>query len=531
MAEWEYNRLDRYADRQTLQRSADAFAAVCPLTVGLYDLWGQSVWLPEDAENASLFPKSLRDDEGLSRTFEWIKKHMESCDVSENGHIEYILAPVESRGICIGLLLAIPDPENKVIGDPGSYVSILHFYGCLLAEVIESDKSSALMLDELGKQYEELAAVCSMMETLDLSKDFEDALNTVAGSMSASLNVDLVVLSVPNQDFYWASAGQAATEVQLSELSHTLLQRIDEAQDSFAMNNLHSDDEIASEASDYAHVAATPLEVDGDPGVLAFLRVRVEDQIDTSDLRVLETIAREVSILLANKKIHEEQNQLYESSIFSLANLAELRDDDSGQHLKRIEKYCFILANHLEDTNEYRNEIDKRFVEQVSKASALHDIGKVRIPDAILLKPERLTLEEYAIMKKHTVIGGDTIRDIEMESACQGHPFLVLSRQIAYSHHERWDGEGYPHGLRGQDIPLAARITSIADVYDALTTKRCYKPAFPHKKAVEILRRGSGSQFDPILVDTFLTVSEEFNKIRMQYGGSEVRQDTLATLF
>ncbi len=531
MAEWEYNRLDRYADRQTLVRSAEAFAAVCPLTVGLYDLWGQSVWLPEDAENSSLFPRSLRADEGLSRSFEWIKKHMETRAVSEKGQIEYILAPVESREGCIGLLLARPDPENKAKGDPESLVSLLHFYGCLLGEIIESDKSAALMLDELGKQYEEIATVCSLVETLDLSRDFEEALSKLSRSISESLNADLIVLSVPNQAFYWASTDQAATDVQLAELSHTLLRRIDEARDSIVMNNLHEDDEIASNAANYMHVAATPLDVGGDPGILTFLRARVEDCIDVSDLRVLETIAREVSILLANKKIHEDRNQLYESSIFSLANLAELRDDDNGQHLNRIGKYCFILANQLKNLNNYQDEIDTRFVERISKASALHDIGKVRIPDAIVLKPGRLTLKEYAIMKEHTVIGGDTLRDIEMESACHGDPFLVLSRQIAYSHHERWDGDGYPHGLRGNDIPLAARITSIADVYDALTAKRSYKPAFPHEKAVEILRQGSGSQFDPILVDTFLTVSEEFNKIRMQYGGSEVRQDTLATLF
>ena len=531
MAEWEYNRLGRYADRQTLQRSAEAFAAVCPLTVGLYDLWGQSVWLPEDAENSSLFPRSLRDDEGISRTFEWIKERMETRDVSANGHIEYILAPVRSKEGCIGLLLARPEPDNEAKGDPASFVSILRFYGCLLGEIIESDKSAALLLDELGKQYEELATVCSLVETLDQSNDFEHALTKLSGSITESLNADLVLLSVPNQAFYWASTDHSSTDVQFSELSHTLLQRIDEARDSIAMNNLQADDEIASNAANYMHVAATPLDVDGDPGVLAFLRARVEAPIATSDLRVLETIAREVSILLANKKIHEDRNQLYESSIFALANLAELRDDDNGQHLIRVEKYCFILADQLENLNHYQDEIDRRFVERISKASALHDIGKVRIPDAILLKPERLTLEEYAIMKKHTVIGGDTIRDIEMESACHGDPFLVLGRQIAYSHHEWWNGAGYPRGLRGNDIPLAARITAVADVYDALTAIRCYKTAIPHEKAVEILRQGRGSQFDPILVDAFLMAGEEFNKIRIQYGGCGIRQDTLATLF
>ena len=242
MAEWAYNRLDRYADPQTLLRSAEAFAAVCPLTVGLYDLWGQSVWLPADAENSSLFPRSLRADEGLSRTFEWMKKHMQTRDVSQKGQIEYILAPVESREGCIGLLLARPDPENKAKGDPESFVSLLHFYGCLLGEIMESDRSAALMLEEIGKQYEEIATVCSLVETLDLSRDFEEALTELSGSISESLNADLIVLSVPKQAFYWASTDQAATDVQFSELSRILLRRIEEARDSIVLNNLNEDE-------------------------------------------------------------------------------------------------------------------------------------------------------------------------------------------------------------------------------------------------------------------------------------------------
>lgn len=194
--------------------------------------------------------------------------------------------------------------------------------------------------------------------------------------------------------------------------------------------------------------------------------------------------------------------------IFGLAKLAESRDDDTGRHLERISKFSEILAVQLAKTNP---DIDEEWIHTISITAALHDIGKVGIPDAVLLKPGPLTDEERKIMQRHTYIGGDTL--MEIKHRWQDDLFVVTSAQIALGHHERWDGGGYPYGLAGCDIPLASRLVALADVYDALTSKRVYKPAAPHEKVRDIIAGESGSHFDPTVVEAFLAVESEFGKV------------------
>ncbi len=197
--------------------------------------------------------------------------------------------------------------------------------------------------------------------------------------------------------------------------------------------------------------------------------------------------------------------------IFALAKLAESRDEQTGAHLERIRMYSRILAEELSQSDEYRNVVDGEYVQLLYLTSPLHDIGKVGIPDAVLLKPGRLTAEEFEVMKQHTIIGWNTL-----EAAVQAHPeakFLAMARDIALTHHEHYDGRGYPHGLRGEDIPLCGRITAVADVYDALTSRRVYKPEFTHERARAIIVEASGTQFDPDVVDAFLRREKDFVEI------------------
>lgn len=210
------------------------------------------------------------------------------------------------------------------------------------------------------------------------------------------------------------------------------------------------------------------------------------------------------------KKISETQME----TIFSLAKLAQSRDDDTGKHLERVQQYCYVLSQKLSQDSPYADLIDDNFINNIVNASALHDIGKVGIADAILLKPGRLTPEEFAEMKKHTVVGQQTLEDVH--SKFGNNSFIEMGMLIAKYHHERWDGNGYPDGLKGEEIPLAARIMAIADVYDALGTKRVYKDAFPQDKCIEIIREGRGTQFDAIIVDAFLEVADTFYRIRKE---------------
>jgi PAS domain S-box-containing protein len=200
------------------------------------------------------------------------------------------------------------------------------------------------------------------------------------------------------------------------------------------------------------------------------------------------------------------------ATILGLAKLAEYRDEGTGTHLERIREYAKLLAEEMAGIPSYREHIDQRYIEDIYQSAILHDIGKVGIPDAVLLKPGELTGEEFEVIKCHTLFGGDAITAIQ--SQIEGRSFLNIGREIAYSHHEKWDGSGYPHGLRGGEIPLAARIVAVADVYDALTTKRFYKEAFSHEKARQIILNLRGNHFDPEVVDAFLALEGQFDRIR-----------------
>ncbi len=205
-----------------------------------------------------------------------------------------------------------------------------------------------------------------------------------------------------------------------------------------------------------------------------------------------------------------------EVAIFALAKLAESRDPETGHHLERVRSYSRALAAQLARNPKYAGEIDSEFIRLIFLTSPLHDIGKVGIPDSVLLKPGRLSDDEFNIMKTHAAIGADTL-----DAALQRYPaarFLQVARDIAATHHERWDGTGYPAGLVGTQIPLCGRIVSLADVYDALTSKRTYKEAFAHHVARSIILEGSNTHFDPDVVDAFLQIEHEFLAIRQQFA-------------
>ena len=217
---------------------------------------------------------------------------------------------------------------------------------------------------------------------------------------------------------------------------------------------------------------------------------------------VQQDLAKQVT--LRTRELTRTRNAV----IFGLAKLAESRDNDTGEHLDRIRIYVTILAEALEDRFE---EIDESFIRDLSLASSLHDIGKVGIPDSILLKPGRLESNERSIMELHTLIGGECLDAIQ--SRLGQNDFLEMARRVAYSHHERWDGTGYPHGLAEEEIPLVARIVAVADVYDALTSKRPYKRAMSHMESKTIIVSGSGAQFDPEVVQAFLRNEDKFSAV------------------
>jgi putative two-component system response regulator len=177
-----------------------------------------------------------------------------------------------------------------------------------------------------------------------------------------------------------------------------------------------------------------------------------------------------------------------------------------------MREYCLVLSRQLSRLDRYRQVISESFIDSIYAASPLHDIGKVGIPDSILLKPGKLTADEWVVMQTHPSIGGATLRAVDRQYP--GNAFVRTGIEIAECHHEKWDGSGYPAGLRQEDIPLSARILALGDVYDALTSRRCYKDKFSHQKARTIITEQSGAHFDPEVVEAFLNSEDEFIRIR-----------------
>ncbi len=217
-------------------------------------------------------------------------------------------------------------------------------------------------------------------------------------------------------------------------------------------------------------------------------------------------------------------------TIHAMASLAETRDNETGNHIRRTQHYIRLLADLLREHPRFRHFLDEDTIRLLFKSAPLHDIGKIGIPDHILLKPGRFTPEEFEVMKTHTTLGRDAIQHAENQLGVKVD-FLRLAKEIAYSHQEKWDGSGYPEGLAADDIPISARLMAVADVYDALISRRVYKPGMPHEQAVGIIREGRGSHFDPDICDVFVANAERFREISERF--SDTDQDMakqLATL-
>lgn len=216
-----------------------------------------------------------------------------------------------------------------------------------------------------------------------------------------------------------------------------------------------------------------------------------------------------------------------DATIMAFCALAETRDNETGNHILRTRHYIKVLAEALKDHPRYRSTLSDEFILLLFKSAPLHDLGKVGIPDAVLLKPGPLNPEEWAIMKRHCEFGRDAI-DMAARELGSSEDFLRCAREIAYSHHERWDGKGYPEGLEGAAIPVSARLMAIADVYDALISRRVYKPAFPPEQAKGMILNERGKQFDPLIVDVFGEVAGAFDAIAELYRDPPYRDLRLA---
>ena len=216
----------------------------------------------------------------------------------------------------------------------------------------------------------------------------------------------------------------------------------------------------------------------------------------------------------------EELRISQEVTMVALASLAETRDNETGNHIMRTQHYVLALATHLRDHARFSAALSEEVVDRVFKAAPLHDIGKVGIPDRILLKPGRLDADEFEIMKTHTTLGRDAIENAQRRVGVSV-PLLEVAKEIALSHQEKWDGSGYPEGLAGEAIPLSARLMAVADVYDALISRRVYKAPMSHEQAAAIIVAGAGQHFDPDISDAFVALQAQFQMISSRFDDQD----------
>ena len=280
------------------------------------------------------------------------------------------------------------------------------------------------------------------------------------------------------------------------------------------------------------------------PVIFLTAKVNAEDERMGLELGAVDYITKPINppVLLARVKTHltvkasadflrdqnhyleqevakrtREVKHIQEASALALAALAETRDNDTGNHIRRTQQYVKVLAKALKTHPRFSVELDESFIEELFRSAPLHDIGKVGIPDRILLKPGKLDDDEFAIMKTHPTLGLQAIQAAEKQLGVD-IKFLHVTKDIAYCHHERWDGKGYPQGLAGDTIPISARLMALADVYDALICARVYKPAMPHEKAASIIISEKGSHFDPDVVEAFVANQAEFQAIAERFS-------------
>jgi len=378
-----------------------------------------------------------------------------------------------------------------------------------MSHLMIADKADVLMLDD---QPENLHLLTNLLMNDFRVHPFSDASKFMA-YVDQGKPADLILLDVvmPERDGYEICAWLRGKR-ELEHVPIIFLTSLTSAEDERKGLGLGANDYIGKPFSPPIVLTRVRHHV----SLGRTLRI-IADQNDNLDEKVRERTAELEQANAALRLKSEEIQKTQDATIIAFSSLAETRDNETGMHLRRTQNYVRELAGAMRDHARFALQLDAAAIELLYKSAPLHDIGKVAIPDHILLKPGKLTAEEFEIMKTHASCGRDAIAAAETGMG-ERNSFLSAAREIAYGHHEKWDGSGYPQGLAGEDIPLFARIMAVADVYDALISTRVYKAGMPHAKATAIIGEGRGTHFDPDICDRFLLIQEQFAAIASQFN-------------
>jgi PAS domain S-box-containing protein len=464
----------------------------------------------------SMIRAPLIKTEGTPRAFELLRVENPSVvllDISD-GKINYIdlAAVVDRMGLpVVTVLITHPKDRNRAIQslEQGAYDFIEKPIEGRLFNLAMGRAFQHASSIRFSRMYDRLIEETVEEKTLELvqRKDF------LAGILNSSTLVSVIVTDLDQNVRFWNRGAENIFGYTAQEMIGTKITR------------LYPDDPATTQivealqhrVQSKEHSVNGKMQQVAKDGRPLTMSLAISPMLGTSGevqgiLGIGLDVTEETRLNQELFKSFQLLKETQDVSIFSLARLAESRDEETGLHLTRIQHYCRVLCHRLATRDAYHDDMTSQFVEDLIRSSVLHDIGKVAVPDSVLLSANKFTKEEYDIMCQHPLHGGnaldDAVRRLGKES------FLSTGRDVAYYHHEHWDGNGYPFGLKGEAIPLSARIVAMADVYDALTTERRYKRAFTHEEACAIILENKAKQFDPEIVEAFAETEKELRTIR-----------------
>ncbi len=428
----------------------------------------------------------------------------------------FVCEPDEGRG-------ALGSDDLSVVSTLASMTSVVmqHF------DALETSNRAQMEMDnmvtDLMATFETLQQKTALIEQvnrisirinsmLDLDSIF-DAIADYSKNLLMSEMAMVGFISDEGRIAFRGAAGISREDLpkEISIEAHPVIAKTFDTKKSVIVNEYDPAKHIfaASLKADVSNFITSPIEgKEGIVAVIVVLNKHDNEKFGDVDAELLQTLSRQGQTAIENARLLDGIKQTQVTMMAKLAALAEKRDPETGEHLIRMQRYCRVIAKELAKTEKYASVIDKNFVREIYSASPLHDIGKVGINDNVLLKPGKLVGEEIEIMKTHAAIGAEILK---------GPDYLTMAYEIAEYHHEKWDGSGYPRGARGWEIPIAARIVAVADVYDALTSKRVYKEGFSHEKAMAIMEEDSGKHFDPDIVEALKSNIEEILDIKERF--------------
>jgi HD-GYP domain-containing protein (c-di-GMP phosphodiesterase class II) len=402
-----------------------------------------------------------------------------------------------------------------------------------LGNKLPTKKEVTPIVTEIGDIFKKINYLISLIENINNNASFMDTLQFINRTFSLFIPYNYIGISLidENKELLRASYGVSdgsiiglpekvigstwpIKETSLGSLLTNGKSRIiNDLEQYCAGRPLKPYNKVMLDAGIRASITL-PLIVSGEPVGMIFFSSRNKNVYNEKHEKILRTLANSIAISL-NQNIFI--NDILYTSILALAKLAEARDEDTGEHMDRMSKYSKAIAQMLYENDRYTDEITVDYIDNIERFSPLHDIGKVGILDGILLKPGKLTPQEFNEMKKHTMFGAEVLKSAELNMQKKGRSLFRMGIEIAEGHHEKWDGSGYPYGKKGNEIPLCARIVAVADVFDALTSKRPYKQAFPFELSVKIIEEGRGKHFDPVIVDAFLANRNIIEKLYFDF--------------